>query len=278
MTNLRLLAALAVSTMLAAPMAMAQDAATATTTVRLAAASQGGGYDGAMRNLQAQMNRQGDSFDVTVQNLDGSEAIVNALCSGLADFGPAQKDAYRAGGCDLRPVGVYGAEYTQIFFPPGSRYDELSDLDGSHTILVGNIGSGAALTWDTMVSIETGEHGNNSDWSQVAPLYESPDSAEGYAATGEIDAVFIVAKQDHPVVTRLMAAGWEPGWVEDKDVNDLEFNGAPLYNRVSLDYEGFWSSREVYEVQTIYLVSPTFAAENPAAMSFIQRVSRSLNR
>lgn len=249
------------------------------TEVRLGAAKEGGGYDKAMRNL-ARILKDNDIVPV-VTNFDGSEDIATALCAGKIDFAPLQIDAYRnAGerGCQLDPVGVYGSEITHLFFPKGSDKDELHDLGKGDAILIGKIGSGSALTFETMVSIEKGEHGNKSDWSNVTLVHKDHTRADAAVAADGVDAVFLVSTMTHPTLKKLMKSGWEMGDVDDKDINDLEFNGASLYTQVDTSYEGYWTDRDTYEVRTLYAATMDFASDNPEAFNVITRVMDSLKR
>ena len=52
----------------------------------------GGGYDGIMRAVGAELEKRG--AEVTLLNLGGSEDILDALQSGQCAFGPAQGDIF----------------------------------------------------------------------------------------------------------------------------------------------------------------------------------------
>ncbi|MEL6679463.1 MAG: hypothetical protein AAFQ51_12210, partial [Pseudomonadota bacterium] len=249
----------------------------AETTVRLGGASPDGGYTAAMNALKRQLDKS-DGVTSEVIHHEGSEDIANALCDGRVDFAPLQINAYAAAECSLRPVATYGTEYAQILFPPSSRNEELHDLGKGSRVLVGDIGTGSALTWDDFHNIETGPDGNNSDWSAATPVYEPHLAAGGMATAGEIDAVFIVAKLDHPLVVSLIEAGWSPGEIEDKDLNDFAFNGKPLYDTACVKYSTSRWCYDVMQVDTIYAAPPSFADGNPKVIRKIMRVAGSLNR
>lgn len=189
-----------------------------------------GGYDTATTNLAQRLTQRG--YDVETINMNGSDEITMALCSGMASVGLTQIDAIdarAAEGCSLRPVGVYGDEMAVILFPPKSPHDELDDLDDSHSILVDTIGSGTDLFWRTAVRIENGEHGNQSDWAKAAPVNESIALADTMASFNEIDAVIMVRKSGSADLNTLLSRGWTLGELYDKDLNDYQFNGSALY-------------------------------------------------
>lgn len=216
--------------------------AAAAETVTFYTGGEGGGYDAASRNIAERLEQR--SHTVEIENRNGADDITLQACG--ADkpaMWIAQKDALyqreMLDGCFLPELAIYGTEYAMIFFPPDSRIDELDELDANSTILVDRIGSGSELTWKTMVSIEQ-QHGRSNDWSEATLDYSSYGRAPSMASRGTIQAVFMVRTLQSNDVTRLLTAGFELGYLYDKDINDLEWNGQPLYEaeKVAIIREG----------------------------------------
>lgn len=216
----------------------------------IAAGKPTGAYDMAAQRLSQRLQQR--NVDAAVLNFNGSDEITLALCSKKADMGYTQIDAIytRANeGCMLTPLGFYGNEYATIWFPPDSPYNELEDLDSSNTILVDTVGSGTDLFWSTIKAIEA-EHGNGSYWAEASALNETPDLALTLAEIGDIDAVLLVRKANSPDFTGLEQNRWERGWIYDKDINDVEFNGKELYSSADGD--------SAYEVRSFIVAGPNF--------------------
>ena len=217
----------------------------------IGAGKAGGGYDAAAQKLATRLSQR--NTDAVVSNFNGSDEITLALCQKGADIGYAQIDAiYARGqeGCFLKPIGLYGTELATIWFPPKSPYNELEDLTAENSILVDTIGSGSELFWNTIVSIETGDDGSQDSWAQAEPVTEEPEMAQTLASFGEIDAVIIVRKPGSDDFKMLAEAGWQLGWLYDKDINDLMFNDVSLY--ASDD------RYQTYEVRSFLVSGPNF--------------------
>ena len=217
----------------------------------IGAGKAGGGYDTAAQKLATRLFQR--NTDAVVSNYNGSDEITLALCQKAADIGYAQIDAiYARGqeGCFLKPIGIYGTEYATIWFPPKSSDNELEDLDSSHKVLVDTIGSGSELFWNTIVGIEQGEEGSSDPWSSAQPVYEPVDMAPTLGSFGEIDALLIVRKPGSADFDYLQEAGWELGWIYDKDINDLMFNDVSLYESDS--------NYQTYEVRSFLVSGPNF--------------------
>lgn len=230
----------------------------------IAAGKPGGGYDKAGHALAERLSQR--NVDAVVKNFNGSDEITLALCSKHADVGITQIDAiYARGqeGCFLKPIGIYGTEYATIWFPPKSSNNELEDLTADSRILVDTIGSGSELFWNTIVSIETGEDGSNDEWSKAQPVYEPVDMAPTLGSFGEIDALLIVRKSGSADFKFLDEAGWELGWVYDKDINDLMFNDVSLYQSDN--------NYQTYEVRSFLVSGPNF---DPSLLRKVQAANK----
>ena len=206
-------------------------------------------------------------------NYEGSDDISRAVCDGSADMGIMQIDAIytrQKEGCRLRVVGTYGSEYAYLLVPAGSKYDELSDFGAGTKILVDTIGSGTDLFWQTVVSIETGENGNKSTWSNATAINDPVFIAETLAELKEIDAVLMVTTPTSVELKNLIAGGWELAEFYDKDINDEVFNGDSLYPREDAEIAGTggWlsgnTSNDSYVVRSFVVVSDEIAKDRRA--------------
>lgn len=199
----------------------------------IATGKPGGGYDKRARQIEQRLDQRG--IETSVVNLNGSDEISLAVCSGPASLGLMQIDAIYARsleGCQMKAIGSYGAETALILFPPRSDKSALSDLEPGSAVLVDTIGSGSDLFWHTIVRIEQGEDGGKDAWSNARVVNDPLELANTSAEMGEIDAVVLVRKLDSVDVQALLGQGWTLGELWDRDIDDLMFNGAELYRSV----------------------------------------------
>lgn len=232
-------------------------------TIDIATGKPGGGYH--RRALQIEQRLEQRGIMATVTNLNGSDEISLALCSGRADLAILQIDAIYARsleGCQMKAVGSYGMEAALILFPPRADHDALSDLGPGSAIMVDTIGSGTDLFWRTIVRIETGDDGSQDEWASARAVNDPLELANTSAEMGEIDAVILVRKPDSPDVQNLLGQGWTLGELWDRDINDLEFNGGPLYRSEKLKVAapgGKTVKAWGYEVRSFIAVPRTLA-------------------
>ncbi len=230
----------------------------------------GGGYDARAEALVAQIR---DGW--TVENFAGSEDIARAVCAdNEMPVGIAQIDAMlvmQNEGCTLTPLGIYPAqEYAFIMFPPGGE-NELDDLNADNNVLIGEIGSGAALFWHTIVAIEEGDHGNSSNWAEMTPVYGPFSLANTQASMGSIDAVIMVTSPDAAIIQQLLTDGWEIGELDDKDIDDFQFGRGSLYERSSIevDHPTRWRNinQDAVEVRSYWIGNTDWLSANPSELS-----------
>lgn len=203
--------------------------------IDIATGKAGGAYDARARKIEQRLEQRG--IIATVTNYAGSDEISLALCGGRASLGIMQIDAIYARsleGCQMKAIGSFGTEAALILFPPRADGDELADLGPGSAVAVDTIGSGSDLFWRTIVRIETGEDGSNDEWAAAQVVNDPLELANASAEMGEIDAVVLVRKPEAPEVQALIGQGWTVGELWDRDINDLEFNGAPLYRSEKL--------------------------------------------
>jgi hypothetical protein len=228
----------------------------------IAAGKEGKGYDAKAKEIAERMKQRG--IPTTVSNLNGSDEISLAVCSGQAQIGIMQIDAVYAraqDGCTLKAVGIYGTEIGVILFPPNSDYDELSDLTEADTIAVDTIGSGTALFWSTLVKIENSKDGSGDEWAKTKVSYDPIELANTNASMGSIKALLLVRKPDSPDISSLLELGWTLGYLYDKDINDLTFNGGSLYEsaKVKVTYSDTYVKNWTYAVRSFIVVNSKVA-------------------
>ncbi|UFS63829.1 hypothetical protein LO749_06460 [Paracoccus denitrificans] len=217
-------------TILAVGLALLLPALAAAEPIVIATGKTGGGYDRRAREIGQRLEQRG--LDVAIANLNGSDEISLALCAGRADMALLQVDAIHARsleGCQMKAIGNYGIETALLLFPPRSKHDELSDLGTGAAVLVDTIGSGSDLFWRSIVRIETGEKGSGDGWANARIVNDPLELANASAEMGEIDAVVLVRKPDSADIQTLLGQGWKLGELWDRDISDLQFNGAALY-------------------------------------------------
>jgi hypothetical protein len=198
--------------------------------ITIATGSEGKGYDKDSRNRAESLRQSG--FQVTIDNMAGSDQITKALCNNTHNMGWSQLDAVwlrSMEGCDLTAVGVYGYEGVFLLFPPGSPNDSLSDLDETDTVLVGEIGTGAHITFGTMKKIEKGDDGSNDAWANAQVLAQPYTVSSAAAMNKKISAVLMVRKGGAADLVGLISKGWTFGYLYDKDLDDLMVGDSPLY-------------------------------------------------
>lgn len=231
-----LLAAATVAAIVAMLSLIAKPAAAAEAQYVIATGKAGGGYDKRAQDMAERLKQRQMLTDVI--NLNGSDEISLAVCGKRAQIGIMQVDAIYARsleGCTMKPVGVYGEEVAVILFPPKSDMDELSDLTAQSAVMVDTIGSGSDLFWNTIVRIETGDDGSGDEWAKARVVNDPLELAVASATMGDVQALVLVRKPDSPDITRLLELGWTMGELWDKDVNDLQFRGAELYESAKID-------------------------------------------
>lgn len=206
--------------------------------VTFCAGKEGGGYDSVMKAIGAELQKSGDT--VIVKNLDGSEAILNSLVDGGCQYGPAQKDiSYLLGknnpalSSSVQASALLYNEVMTLVCSKESEIDELEDMTKDTTVIVDTFGSGSALTWENLVNIEK-EYGNGSSWAEATAVYSGLSEAEAAISVGEAQCAFGVSKLPAAWAKQMESDGFTIAYIEDKDINDLEYpKGASLY-------EAYW--------------------------------------
>lgn len=223
--------------------------------VTLCSGRAGGGYDGIVQGIANELTKR--DHHVTVINMGGSEDILNALESGKCAYGPAQKDIYylkaknNAGFTSaVAPAATMYNEAMNLVCSADSDIDELSDLEAGDTVIVDVIGSGSALTWENMVAIEK-EFGNGSSWASATAVYTPLDEAAAAIGVGSAKCAFGVSGVPASWAKEMETEGQTIAWVYDKDINDLEYAGGPLYPPVRVAAGPYTYKFDTYKVGAI---------------------------
>lgn len=239
----------------------------------IATGKAGGGYDKRAQEIALRLEQRG--LPVEIVNLNGSDEISLAVCGGRAGIGLMQIDAIYAraldGGCDLKPVGVYGTEYAMLLIPPGADKDELSEFGADDAVLADTIGSGSDLWLRTAIRIETGDDGDSDDWSKLRIVNDPLELAHASATMGEIAGVVLVRKPGSPDVVRLLELGWTLGYLWDRDLDDLQFKGQPLYagEKIEVQANSVKSRNWAYQVRSFIVASQSVAGGDRKAFGAI---------
>lgn len=231
--------------------------------INIATGKAGGGYDRRAQQIEQRLEQRG--IVATTRNLNGSDEISLAVCAGRADLGIMQIDAIYARsqeGCTVKPIAVYGVEYAVFLIPPRANISKLSHLTAADAVLVDTIGSGSDLFWRTIVRIETGEDGTGDEWAQARVINDPLELAQAAAEMGDISAVVLVRKPDSPDITRLLDLGWTLGEMWDRDIDDLQFNGAPLYasEKVSVVWGNRKARAYAYQIRSLIAANTRIAS------------------
>lgn len=252
-------------------------------TFTIGVGQEGRGYEAFGKEVAARLK----NMDTEIVNYEGSDDISIAVCDGDAQGGIMQIDAIYARkkeGCNMRIVGTYGEEFAYLLVPADSKLDELHDFDNDTRVLVDTIGSGTDLFWNTIVDIETGEHGNSSTWSQAQPVNDPIFLAAAMADAGEIEAVLMVTTPDSVELKELIDDGWELVQLEDKDINDLEFNGGSLYPRDDAEIagtSGFFSGNidaDSYVVRSFFVLNSDYAKADRKGFATVARAVKTVSK
>jgi tripartite-type tricarboxylate transporter receptor subunit TctC len=202
--------------------------------ISIGAGKPGGGYDSYAQSLATRVAQR--QIAATVVNYNGSDEISLALCSNNVQVAPVQIDAIyarAAEGCELKPIGVYEGEYAVMMVPPKSPINELEDLTENSVVMVDTIGSGSELFANTIKSIELGDEGSKNKWAKFQVNNDPVELAHAAAGIGDVDALILVRRlhSDSGLteIRSLLRLGWTFAELYDKDLNDVSFNGKPLY-------------------------------------------------
>ncbi len=244
---------------------------------------EGRGYETFGKETAARLK----NMDTDIVNFEGSDDISHAVCNDEVQGGIMQIDAIysrKNEGCNLRIIGTYGSEFAYMLVPADSDLGELHDFDGTTRVLVDTIGSGTDLFWNTIVDIETGEHGNKSTWSKADPVNDPTFLAGAMADAGEIDAVLMVTTPSSVELKELVDDGWQLIKMKDKDIDDQQFNGASLYPKEKAEIEGTGgflsgnSKEKSYVVRSFFVLNGDYASKNRREFATVARAVKTVSK
>jgi hypothetical protein len=224
--------------LIAAIAAIAATMALPTYALEIATGKAGGDYDTKSAVISENLRQRGIENHVT--NYNGSSEISLTVCQGKADVGLMQMDAIYVrmieDKCVLKPIAPLGDEVAVMLVPgdaPKAKR-KLKNWTDSDSVLVDTVGSGSELWWKTAVSIEQSDKGSQDDWAKASTVNDSLDLAEGLGSMGNITGVVMVRKQNSKDIINLLDAGWQLAELWDKNLDDLKFNGKPMYEQAEL--------------------------------------------
>lgn len=242
--------------------------------VTLCAGAKGKNYDAVMKGIGNELANRG--HQVAIRNLAGSEDILKQLDAGACDYGPAQGDIYyklsKDGSLDITPKDVLYNEVAILVCAKSSKVDELEDLGKKHVVITDSIGSGSALTWDILKSIEK-EFGNSSSWIQATTSYVPLTDAGAAIRLKQATCAFGVGATNSKWARDLVSEGNVVAWIYDKDINDLLVNDDPLYHPVRVPKGDGMPKFDTYAVPAVIFSSNKSAAAKDADISDIVKRS-----
>ena len=242
----------------------------------------GGNYEQVMEAIGIELMNQG--HQVTMLKTSGSEDTLNGLSTGKCNFGISQNDVhYLLSKKNLslksavKPASVLYTEVMTLMCSPESGIDELSDITAKNSVIVDNLGSGSALTWDNLVQIEK-EFGGEDSWSKATPVYSSLSEAEAAISVGEAQCAFGVAGVPATWANTMAKNGFTVSWLEDKDINDLEFpEGTSLYDATRVPSGGYGAKFDTYKIKAV-LFQSNKTPVNPEVERIVKRIAPSIGK
>ena len=215
------------------------------------AGKEGRGYDRWATDVTHAFNSRGVESDKV--NLKGSDDLTLGICAGEIDVAPSQQDAAyqrQIEGCELQELWTYPSEeFMFLAVPPDSKIDELEDLKETDVVITDAAGSGSDFTARQIRRIEMSDKGNKSPWAKFQLHNKSVKSAVGLGSAGKIAGVFFVGSINSEEIKFFLKNGWSFVEVYDKNLDDLKFNGKPLYEGQRVKLPGF-GKVYTYKVKT----------------------------
>jgi TRAP-type uncharacterized transport system substrate-binding protein len=242
----------------------------------------GGNYERVMAAIGAEIEKKGST--VNYITTEGSEDTLNSLASGKCDYGISQNDVHYllskrdvALKSTVKAASLLYTEVMTLVCSKESGIDELSDITEKNTIIVDSLGSGSALTWENLVAIEK-EFGGEDPWSKATPAYTSLSEAEAAISVGEAQCAFGVSGLPASWATTMANNGMTIGWIEDKDINDLEFpEGSSLYDYTRVAASTYGSKFDTYKIKAV-LFQSTKKKTDPEIDKLVKRVAPSIGK
>lgn len=167
----------------------------APTRITIAAGAPGGAYHAFAERLQAAVAQRG--FELTLLETNGSVDNVTAIAEGRADIGLVQ-----SGTEELVDTSGFTA-ISELFYEPiwlWYRRDAIDEMAGiedlsGHSVAVGVPGSGTRAVADRLLGINA--------IATIQPVEATTAETVELLTTGQVDAGFIVAAADAPVIEQL---------------------------------------------------------------------------
>ena len=174
----------------------------------------------------------------------------------------------------VTPISLLYNEAMMMFCSKDSGIDELEEIDDTTKVIVDVIGSGSALSWDTMVSVEK-EYGSGSSWINAQLQFSPLDEAVAALSLGEADCAYGVGAIPSNWAKSLDDAGENVVWIYDKDLNDLTVGKAPLYPSTRVPYGAYSSKFDTYLIPAV-LFRSNKTPKDAGVDSLVKRIAPSL--
>lgn len=241
----------------------------------------GGNYERVMTAIGSEIEQSGQQ--VSYVETQGSEDTLKRLSAGTCQYGIAQNDThYLMSKNDVsmkstvKPTSLLYTEVMTLVCSRESGIDELSDITEKNSIVVDTFGSGSALTWENIVQIEK-DFGGEDSWSKATPVYSSLSEAEASISVGEAQCAFGVSGVPASWASTMVNNGMTLSWIEDKDINDLEFpEGTSLYDSTRVAAGTYPSKFDTYKIKAVLFQSAKTPSDNTNRL--IKRVAPSVGK
>lgn len=210
--------------------------------------AKGGTYHNVFGVNLAQVMRE-HGIKATVSDSKGSVDNLERIASGEASVGFTQADAlahWLKGnpGARIEILGSLGEECVYIASSKKGSIDDESDLANEGVkIAVGEQGTGSAVTWDYLRTLED-------DYQAASTYYQGGVMSLAKVKTGQLDAFLWVTSPDnlnHKFLEVVNAKGSELRVIDvnDWDLNDELPNGERVYEFKDVDVESGFMAKSV---------------------------------
>ena len=208
--------------------------------LRISTGASGGTYHNVFGvNLADIMREQG--FQPETLTSKGSAENLDRIVNGEADVGFTQADALalwltKHPGAGVEILGKLGQECVYLAVSDNGDVQDESDLDNAGaSIAVGDQGSGSAMTWDYLRTL-------NEDYQSASTYYQGGIRALAKVKTGELDAFLWVTSPEnlnHKFLqaVRTSGSGMHLVDVDDYGLNNKLPNGEQVYEFRDVELE-----------------------------------------
>lgn len=241
--------------------------------LRLCTASPTGNYYAFGEQFARQLKRSSLTVDLIVT--DGSMDNLQRMANNDCDGGIVQIDAYLDyqnahphQRLDIRrPIHLYD-EFIHMVCRKGSGIMSIKDFESqpdAHKLLVGDTGSGGAITWDSFSQL-------NSNYSKVRIEHIGGDEALRKVQEGTASCLLFISGLRSKYSATIDDSDGLVSLVEvdDRDLGNKEFLGEPIYNFKNIPADTYKNLQapsgdkvETLTVRAIFIVNSAWAGAYP---------------